>query len=423
MFIDEAIVHLKSGKGGDGSASFHREKHVPRGGPNGADGGRGGSVIFIGSRHQRTLYDLRLRQFLDAKEGEDAVGNKRGRDGKDIEVTLPLGTLIYDHQDGELIADLTADGQRVVICRGGRGGRGNLHFTNSVRQAPTFAEKGAPPQELTVRLELKLLADVGLIGLPNAGKSTLIGACSAAKPKIGAYPFTTLEPNLGVVSIGNETFVMADLPGLIEGASEGLGLGHQFLRHAERTSVLLHVVDAFPLDGSDPLENYKLIERELQNYSDELYQRPRIIALNKADLAPDPDFVAYAKEQFEEIGHPVFVISGATSQGLQPMLFALLKVIQEHEAERVVPVLNPVPINTAPDTAFEVVKTPDGWKVKGERVERLVAMTDLGNREAVRYLHKKLDRMGVIDALRDAGIEDEDPVIIDDWVFTFVDWL
>lgn len=274
MFLDEAIVEFISGRGGSGAVSFHREKHVPRGGPNGADGGRGGSIILVSERGKRTLYDLQLAQKIVAQSADHGMGNKRGRDAKDIEVKVPVGTVIVDSETGDPLIDMATHGMRYVICKGGKGGKGNMHYTSSVRQAPNFAQKGAPGERILAKLELKMLADVALVGLPNAGKSTLISRLSAARPKIADYPFTTIIPNLGVVRFRDESFVIADMPGLIEGASDGIGLGHQFLRHVERCRVLVHVVDTFPVDGSNPRKNFDLIETELRRYSEDIWSRP-----------------------------------------------------------------------------------------------------------------------------------------------------
>ncbi|MCU0317423.1 MAG: GTPase ObgE [Fimbriimonadaceae bacterium] len=422
MFLDETNVLFESGQGGNGAASFHREKHVPRGGPNGADGGRGGDIILIADRGKRTLYDFQLLDHYKAENGTNAYLNKRGRDGKDLEIHVPVGTIVTDLDLEEVIADLHTDGMAFVVSKGGKGGRGNLHFTNSVRQAPTFAQIGAPAEIINAKLELKLLADVGLIGLPNAGKSTLLSQLSAAKPKIADYPFTTLVPNLGVVRVSNETFVMADLPGLIEGASEGIGLGHQFLKHAERNKVLLHVVDSFPVDGSDPIENFKLIEAELQKYSEELFARPRLIALNKLDLGGTGDDEVLI-EFFREAGvnFPIFPISAAAAKGTEALAFALLEIIREAEATSP-PVIVPIFKETRDDAWDVEVDERGTLVVTGKRIVRLVSMTDLDNSEAVRYLHRKLKRIGVIDRLVEMGAEEGVDVRIGSWEFTYADW-
>lgn len=421
MFLDEANVILESGKGGDGAATFHREKHVPRGGPNGANGGKGGDIVLRADRHKRTLYDFKLKDTYRAKDGEKAVGNKAGKDAPDVVIHVPVGTVVHDLDLQEPIADLAAHGMTFVVCRGGRGGMGNLHFTNSVRQSPKFAQKGAPSETAICRLELKLIAEVGLIGLPNAGKSTLLSRLSAAKPKIGDYPFTTIVPNLGVVPVGDHTFVMADLPGLIEGASEGVGLGHQFLRHAERNKVLLHLVDAYPLDGSDPLENFHLIENELRLYSQDLFERPRVVALNKSDIGI-PEAMDELLEKFAPTGFPLHVVSGVSGEGLEPLKWALWKAVEDNTPEEE-PVQILVPdLRTRDAGTWDVLKTEHGFEVTGKRIERLVAMTNLDNRDAVHYLYRKLRRIGVIEKLQDLGAQEGDTVTIGDQGFDYTDW-
>lgn len=421
MFLDEAVVEFASGRGGSGAVSFHKEKHVPRGGPDGADGGRGGDVVLIADRGRRTLYDLKLTQKFEAKDGGHGVSNKRGKDAKNIEVKVPVGTIITNTETGETVVDMNTHGMKFIVAKGGRGGFGNNHYTTSVRQAPNFAQKGAPGEKIIAKLELKLLADVGLVGLPNAGKSTLISRISAARPKIADYPFTTIIPNLGVVRHRNDTFVVADMPGLIEGASSGVGLGHQFLKHVERCRVLVHVVDVFPVDESDPVENFKLIEQELKLYSEELWVRPRIIALNKVDIVPS-ELYNDIRERFEALELPLFPISGVTGQGLEPLLDSMYETLQAAGTESAVPVLMPA-LETAFDITFDVEKTETGYRVKGRRIVRIVAMTDLENDEAVRYLHRRLDRLGVIAKLREAGAVDGDEVEIGEATFGFTDEL
>lgn len=418
-FIDETIVMLTSGTGGSGAVAFHREKHVPRGGPNGANGGRGGDVVLIADQGRRTLYDFHLAQRFNADNGVHAIGNKRGRDGKSIELRVPVGTMVMDAESGQLLADLTLHGTKFVVCKGGRGGHGNEHYVSSVRQVPNFAEKGEPGEAKRVKLELKMLADVGLVGLPNAGKSTLLSQISAAKPKIGAYPFTTITPNLGVVNVADESFVVADLPGLIEGASEGHGLGHQFLRHIERCKVLVHLVDAYPIDETDPFDNFKLIVTELESYAEGLSERPTIVLLNKVDLAPIGTHLE-VREKIEELGFPVYAISAATSEGIKPVLFAILEALNAAESAA------PTDVNlivSAPrdDDPWNVIQVEEGFEIVGRRIERMVAMTELKNRDAVRYLHRRLSRMGVIEALKKAGAEEGDTVFVKNAVFTFAD--
>lgn len=421
MFLDEAEVTFVSGDGGSGAVSFHREKHVPRGGPNGADGGRGGDVVLVAERGVRTLYELKLKQRIEAENGVHAQGNKRGRNGRSMTVKVPVGTVVVDLDLGETLADMDAHGKEFVVCRGGKGGFGNLHYVSSVRQVPNFAQKGAPGEAVRAKLELKLLADVGLVGLPNAGKSTLLGQISAARPKIGDYPFTTIVPNLGVVRVGDTSFVCADMPGLIEGASEGHGLGHQFLRHVERTKVLVHLVDVFPIDGSDPLESYATIEHELREYNEALWARPRLVALNKVDLAPTGS-LGELRERFETATrHPLFVISAATGEGVEPLKYAMLAALQEAEAaEPATPVLQ-LPTVSKPDEDWDVVAKDDGFELVGRRLRRLFAMTDLGNRDALRYLHRRLVRIGVIDRLKEMGVEEGDTVRVGDLEFAFTE--
>lgn len=419
MFLDEVVIEVESGRGGDGAATFHREKHVPRGGPNGADGGRGGDVILVADRHKRTLYDFTFQKRFKAADGGKAVTNKNGKDGEDLVIPVPVGTMVYDDETGDLLYDLSAEGLRVTVCHGGKGGYGNLHYVSSVRQAPRFAQKGAPSEAMRLRLELKLLADVGLVGMPNAGKSTLIGAISAAKPKIGAYPFTTITPNLGVVRVRDETFVVADMPGLIEGAAVGTGLGHQFLRHIERTRLLVHLVEVLPMDQSDPLTNYEIIEAELSAYSEDVWRKPRLIALTKIELI-DAERLTELRTAFHEFGHPVFALSAVTGQGLPEFLDVVAERVRELETPELGPVVRLQP-ERQPADAWDVERTDEGFELVGRRLTRMVAMTDLESDEALMYLHRRLTRIGVIDRLRELGAEEGDTVYCGDFVFVFHD--
>ena len=419
MFLDEAVVTFSSGKGGSGAVAFHKEKHVPRGGPNGADGGRGGDVVLIADRNRRTLYDFKLLDHYEAGSGEHAHGNKRGKDAKNIVVKVPVGTIVADEETGATLVDMTVHGMKYTLCQGGKGGFGNAHYVSSVRQVPNFAQKGAPAEARRVRMDLKLLADIGLVGLPNAGKSTLISRISAARPKIADYPFTTIVPNLGVVSVRGESFVVADMPGLIEGAADGVGLGHQFLRHVERCRVLVHVVDVAPVDEGDPFANYELIEGELKGYSEEIWSRPRLVALNKMDLIPGDRFNAL-RERFESLDLPLFPISGVTGEGLEPLMDAMLATLRENTPEESEEVLVPT-LKATDDLSWEVQPQKEGYLVLGRRLERMVAMTDLGNDEAVRYLHRRLQRIGVIDRLRELGAEEGDTVAVGQVEFAFSD--
>ncbi|MDZ4797766.1 MAG: GTPase ObgE [Bryobacteraceae bacterium] len=325
MFIDEVRIKVKAGDGGNGILAFRREKFVPRGGPSGGDGGRGGDVAMVSSTHYNTLLHLRFNPEHTAERGRHGEGsNKTGRDGKAVEVAVPVGTVVYDANTGEQLFDFSARDQRFTAAKGGRGGRGNARFVSATHQTPTEHEDGKPGDDKFLRLELKLLADVGLVGFPNAGKSTLISRISAARPKIADYPFTTLEPNLGVVDMGNyRSFVVADIPGLIEGAHEGAGLGIQFLRHIERTRLLVHLVDVSELTARDPLNDFEVILSELANYSDELAQRPMFVVASKIDVAQDPERIEAVRSAAESRNMPFFQISAVTGEGIEALKFAI----------------------------------------------------------------------------------------------------
>lgn len=418
MFLDEAEIWVQSGRGGDGSAHFRREKFVPRGGPDGGDGGRGGDVVLIGDVRKWTLQDFRLNRKFLAEDGRPGGGSTRtGKSGKSVEIPVPLGTVVRDADSGVILADLIKDGERVVVCAGGRGGRGNCHFASSVRQAPTFAEKGEPGQRRRLLLELKLIADVGLVGLPNAGKSTLVSSVSAAKPKIADYPFTTLTPQLGIVSVDDSSFVIADLPGLIEGASEGRGLGHRFLRHAERTRVLVHVVECAPLDGSDPVANFMMIREELRCYSSVLASKPAVITLSKIDLLSDSSARSALLERFSGFGLQVFALSAVTGEGMDAFLRGLARILAGLPREPLVETVTSVPVESEAD--WEVITVEGGYAIRGTSVERLVSMTDISNMEALQRLHRQLEGLGVIDRLRELGASDGSEVRIGDFEFVF----
>jgi GTP-binding protein len=332
MFVDEAVIHVKAGNGGHGCVSFRREKYVPKGGPDGGDGGNGGSVVFVATADKDTLLDFAGRHHWHAKNGQSGMGKKMaGVGGDDLLIPVPPGTLVFDADHGVRLADLDKPGRKLVVAKGGKGGRGNWHFRSSTNQTPRYAEPGTEGPARTLRLELKLIADVGLVGMPNAGKSTLLRAISAARPKVAAYPFTTLDPQLGIVDLGlDRRLVVADIPGLIEGAQHGTGLGHNFLRHVERTKVIVHLIDLFPMDGSDPVENYRTIRRELEAFSPALAEKREVIAPNKMDLAVDPEPL----ERFRDAlgGKEIFPISGVSRQGVEPLLERLWSVLAEHKA-------------------------------------------------------------------------------------------
>jgi len=336
-FIDEATIEIRAGDGGNGSASFRREKFLPKGGPDGGDGGRGGSVYGLADVNLNTLVDYRYKRSFRAERGENGRGaDCYGKGGEDIDLRFPPGTLIFDADTDELLCDLATAGERVLLARGGQGGLGNLHFKSSINRAPKFATPGEEGEQRRLRLELKVLADVGLLGMPNAGKSTFIRAVSAARPKVADYPFTTLHPNLGVVREGTDrSFVIADIPGLIEGAAEGAGLGHDFLRHVERTRCILHVVDALPVDGTDPVEAYRTIRRELAEFSDELARKPELVVLNKIDLLPAEDreeLLADVLKRFAKRGVKPMLMSGATGEGVREVMLSVWRMAEAARA-------------------------------------------------------------------------------------------
>lgn len=414
MFIDEAIIEVEAGRGGDGCVSFRREKYVPRGGPDGGDGGNGGSVTLIADPKLSTLLDFHYKRHYKAERGGHGSGsNRRGRNGKSITLRVPLGTLVYNADTGELLADLSRPGQKFVAARGGKGGRGNAHFTTPTRQAPRFAEKGLPGEKRTLKLELKLLADVGIVGMPNAGKSTLISRLSAAKPKIADYPFTTLAPNLGVAQYQGQSFVIADIPGLIEGAHEGVGLGHQFLRHVERARLLLYLLDASPFAAEPPLQAFEILQRELRLYNAELAQKPALIALNKIDAVPPEERseIETVRDQLTAQDYEVFLISAYTGEGLEPLLARLAQRVAELPPPE--PLLEPTPEVAKPQhQPTRVYKQDDVFIVEGSLPLEIVQRTDFGNHEAILRMHKRLKGLGVFRQLEHLGAQEGDTVRI-----------
>jgi len=424
MLYDHTKIFIKAGNGGDGSSHFRREKFAPNGGPDGGDGGRGGSVYFEATHNLNTLIDYRYKHKFEAGNGVMGLRQKmHGAKGDDVYLRVPCGTIIRDADTGEIIADLIESGQQVMVARGGRGGLGNVHFVTSTNQAPKEAQKGEPGEERWITLELRLIADIGLVGYPNAGKSTLLSVVTAARPKIADYPFTTLTPNLGVVEVGQPqhgdgtSFVLADIPGLIEGAAQGVGLGHEFLRHIQRTRLLIHLLDGSSTER-DPWTDFLTINRELQEYDERLGSRPQIVVLNKMDLPEAQELWPTFKAKAESAGYPVFAISAAAQQGTRELMqYAShrLHELEVEEAERVAaqssitdmegPVLRPLP-----DDAFTVTKEQDVYVVRGKRVERAVGMTKLENEESMDRLQTTMQRMGVIKALEDAGVRVGDVV-------------
>lgn len=415
MFQDEANIYIKSGDGGDGMISFRREKYVPLGGPDGGDGGRGGNIIFVVNPKLNSLNPVKRQVHYRADRGVNGGRTqKTGANGNDLHIQVPPGTIVRDRDTGALLADLVKEDDEAIVLQGGMGGRGNMRFVSSVNRAPHMAERGEPGKELWVALELKLIADVGLVGLPNAGKSTLLSVVSAAKPKIAAYPFTTLVPNLGVVSIGEyDSIVIADIPGLIEGASSGVGLGHTFLRHIERTKVLIHLIDG---NASDPLENFAAINQELALYDAGLEQKPQLVVLTKMDL---PDAVAWEPILEEEIvkrGYTFMSISAVTKQGVREMLFKVHQMVQDTPDPEFDPDDEEIIIQPEYDEdVFEIVlEEPGYWRVSGIRIERVAAMTYFEFDTTLRRFQRILESMGITQALREAGIETGDMVRIGD---------
>ena len=422
--VDRARITIKAGDGGDGLATFRREKYVPRGGPDGGDGGRGGDVFLEVDPQLNTLLRFQYEQRFEAdRGGSGGSARKHGRDGKDIVIKVPPGTVVRTTIDGEPYSvDLLRPGERLLAARGGKGGLGNTHFATSTHQAPRIAELGQPGEEYELELELKLIADVGLIGFPNAGKSTLLAASSAARPKIANYPFTTLSPNLGVAQVGDQTFVIADIPGLIEGAHAGVGLGHDFLRHVERTRVLVHVLDAAGVDGRDPLHDFEQINEELRLYQPELAERPQVVALNKQDLPEARTNLARLKRKLPVDKQMIFAISAATGEGVPPLLQHVAALLREmpdpiREAQ-----LNAAgqpgevltwPIRAADPNAFTITPEDGGFRVRGQKIEQLVSMLNFAQEESLDRLQRVLDRSGISQALRDAGIEEGDRVFIE----------
>lgn len=425
MFYDQAKIYVKGGDGGAGAVAFRREKYVPEGGPSGGDGGRGGNIVFIGDEGLRTLVDFRYKRHYKGDRGDHGLAkNMSGRGGEDIVLRIPVGTLVIDDNTGEPMADITEHGQRVVVAAGGRGGRGNARFMSNTNKAPMLAENGEPGEERWLRLELKLLADVGLVGFPNVGKSTMISKVSAARPKIADYHFTTLIPNLGVVEIEDgESFVMADIPGLIEGAHSGAGLGHEFLRHTERTRLLLHVLDISGSEDRDPLEDFRIIEEEIRLYSPELALRPVIIVANKMDITGAEENLQRLRELIDKRDEPneIFAVSSATGEGLQALLYHIAKILPETPVPELVSLPTEHRVTKAESaTRFEIIKEEGVFKVVGHEVERHAKMTLFDREESVYRFQNILKAMGIDDALGAAGIKEGDKVEIAGYKFDWV---
>jgi len=423
LFIDTAKIFVKSGKGGDGAISFRREKYIAFGGPDGGDGGKGGNVVLVVDPNMTTLLDFTYKRKYKSEPGGNGAGSKCfGKNGKDLHIKVPMGTIVRDAETDKIMADLSKPEDSYIVAKGGRGGKGNYRFTTPTRQAPDFAEPGMPEEERWIKLELKLLADVGLIGFPNVGKSTLLSVVSKARPKIANYHFTTLKPNLGVVSIeGINNFVIADIPGIIEGASEGVGLGLDFLRHVERTRVLIHVVDISSVEGRDPYEDFLKINEELKRYSIKLYDRPQIIAANKSDMLFDEEKFEEFKTKVEKLGfNKVFKISAATKQGVDPLM---------KEAARLLSTIPVTELEIAEEDKFveeekrftySIRKEDNTYIVEGSFVDRLLNAVNVNDPDDLRYFHKVLKNKGVMEELIEMGIKDGDIVRLNDFEFDFL---
>lgn len=429
MFVDKALIYVTAGNGGHGGMSFRREKYEPNGGPDGGNGGKGGDVILKADKSLRTLLPFKYRKKYKAKSGENGTKNRSaGKKGEDLIIKVPVGTVIFDKKTGKPIYDLDYDQCEFIVAKGGKGGLGNMNFKNSVRQAPRFAQGGVKGQERILELELKLLADVGLLGFPNVGKSTFLSRVSAAKPKIANYHFTTIEPNLGVVDYkGYDSFVVADIPGIIEGAHEGTGLGIQFLRHIERTKMLIHFVDASGSEGRDPLEDFKIINNELTEYNDKLANRKQIVALNKTDLIADEEEIELLKKEFEDLGYETFVISAATGEGLDALLSRCTQLLEEiGEVEPIFDIdFEEETYEFEDDTedfSIHVEQTRDGkvFVVDGD-FDQLLHSVNFDDLDSIGYFQKQLTNRGVFKELRKMGIEEEDLVRLQDIEFEYFD--
>jgi len=411
VFFDEAKIYAKAGDGGNGCVSFRREKYIPFGGPNGGNGGKGGDVYLVVDPHLNTLINFKKRSHFKAQRGDHGRGkDQTGKRGEDLTIAVPPGTVAYDADTGQLLADLTQPGQRALVARGGRGGRGNAAFATPTNQAPRLAEKGEPGQERWLRLVLKLIADVGIVGVPNAGKSTLLAAVSAARPKIADYPFTTLEPNLGMVTVDDRDFVLADIPGLIEGAHTGAGLGHQFLRHVERTRLLIHLLDGA---SADPLDDFEKINEELALFDPQLARKPQVVVLNKMDLPQTQELWPRIRREMKTLELEAMSISAVTGQGVPTLLRRVVDLLDGLPKEE--PVIEGARVfRLEEEEPFSIVQEKDGWRVRGPEIERVVAMTNWEYDEAVMRFQRILEAMGISAALEEAGVEVGDTVRIGD---------
>ena len=433
MFIDTAKVFVKSGDGGDGAITFRREKYVPLGGPDGGDGGRGGSIIFQVETGITTLLDFKYKKRFVAEEGGRGSGQKcYGRDGQDLFIKVPMGTIIREEETNKIIADLSHKGQELVLCRGGKGGKGNTKFATATKQAPHYAEPGMPGDELNILLELKLLADVGLLGFPNVGKSTLLSMTTKAKPKIANYHFTTIKPNLGVVAVpGIEPFVMADIPGIIEGAAEGVGLGIQFLKHIERTRLLIHIVDISGVEGREPFDDFVKINEELKKYSVKLWDRPQIVVANKSDMLYDDTIFEDFKKKVQEMGFDkVFIMSAATNEGVDAVMKEAARILKEIPIKELEISADEMYIPEEKRFTYDITVQNNVQKddeeecnvyiINGTFVDRILHAINVNDADSLRYFHKVLKNKGIMDELREMGIKDGDMVRLNNFEFEYV---
>ena len=432
MFVDRAKIYIKSGKGGDGAVTFRREPFVPEGGPDGGDGGRGGDVIFMADRNLRTLMDFKYKKKYEAESGQNGMKKKRfGKAGENLIIKVPLGTVIIDEASGLVMKDLTEDGESFVAAKGGRGGRGNTNFKNSVRQAPNFAEAGGAAKERNVILELKLIADVGLVGFPNVGKSSLLAVATSAQPKIANYHFTTIDPNLGVVKIYDSSFVMADIAGIIEGASEGLGMGFKFLKHIERTKVLIHVVDVSGSEGRNPIDDFNKINKELEAYSPRILKKPQLVAANKIDMIDedDPQYLEF-KKYVEDLGYKVFPMSAPLNLGVEEILGAALNELNRIEQDPSLQEENTTDFfdfeaedndPTYRDIICGYDEEEDVYTLSGKQLSKIFKSTNFNDMGSLRYLYKYIEKKGVIEELKEMGLEEGDTIRIEDYDLEFWD--
>ncbi len=424
MFIDRAKIEIRAGRGGDGAVAFRREKYEPSGGPYGGDGGNGGDIILQVNEGLKTLMDFKYKRLYKAENGENGKTKKmNGKSGDDLILTVPPGTLVKDANSDKVIVDLKEKDQTIILAKGGKGGKGNSRFATSTRQAPRFSEPGKKGEELSIVLELKLLADIGLIGFPNVGKSTLLSILSAAKPKIANYHFTTLSPNLGVVEIGRgSSFVIADIPGLIEGAHEGTGLGHKFLRHIERTRLLVHVIDISGSEGRDPLEDFYKINEELEKYNPKLREKPQIVAANKMDITGAKEKYNVVINEIEEKGIKVYPISAATYKGIKDLKYAMWNKLEEIERDYDTFDEEIDLIDLKEDKDQIIVKKEDGkYIVEGVYVEKLLYSTNFDNLDSLRYFQDAIRQKGIVEELKKIGVEEKDSVYICGYEFEFFD--